>query len=95
MNINIHDWTLLSLLVDWSKGELNISLLNSGSEQVVIKANGIKLINIPKSDEWGESVSVNELIEFNADFNGFERMRIEVQSGDVIEVIAEKILFPD
>ncbi|ACX90008.1 hypothetical protein EXT68_17085 [Pectobacterium parmentieri] len=95
MNINMHDWTLLSLLIDWNKGELVIRLLNSNSEPVVIKANGVKLINIPKGGEWGESVSVNELIELDRNFDGFERMKIEVQSGDVIEVVAEEILLPN
>ncbi|AOR63394.1 hypothetical protein KU73_16420 [Pectobacterium wasabiae] len=95
MNINMHDWILLSLLIDWGKGALIIKLLNSNSEPVVIKANGVKLINIPKGDEWGESVSVNELIGLDRNSDGFERMKIEIQSGDVIEVVAEEILLPN
>ncbi|AIK15188.1 putative RhsC immunity protein [Pectobacterium atrosepticum] len=95
MNINMHDWTLLSLLIDWSKGELVIKLLNSNSEPVVIKASGVKLINIPKSDEWGESVSINEVIELDRNSYGFERMKIEIQSGDIIEIVAEEILLPN
>lgn len=93
MNISMHDWTLLSLLVDWREGQLVIKLLNNKSEQVLIKANGVKLINIPKSDEWGESVSVNEVIELGKNPHGFEKMKIEIQSGDVIEVVAEEIVF--
>ncbi|KHT14765.1 hypothetical protein [Pectobacterium brasiliense] len=95
MNISMHDWTLLSLLVDWGEGTLVIKLLNNKSEPVVIKANGVKLLNIPKSDEWGESASVNEVIEFDRNPYGFERIKIEIQSGDVIEIVAEEILFPN
>ncbi|WP_409307760.1 hypothetical protein [Pectobacterium sp. B1J-3] len=89
----MHDWILLSLLVYWGKGELVIKLLDNSSESVVIKANGIRLINIPKNDKWGESVSINGIIELGRDSDGLERMKIEIQSGDVIEIVAEEILF--
>ena len=53
---------------------------------------GIKGINIPKWNEWGESVSVNQ---FNLkDDTKYKYIEIEMQSGDVINIIATDIVMP-
>ena len=52
----------------------------------------IKYINIPKWDEWGESVSVNK---FNLKNNAtYKNIEIEMQSGDIINIIANDVIMP-
>lgn len=85
----MHDWTLVSLLINWKESSLTIKLLNNNSTPVDIILEGIKSVSIPKWDEWGESISVNT---FNVtDDYTYKTMEIEMQSGDIIKAIADNI----
>ena len=88
----MHDWTLVSLLVNWKESSLIIKLLNNNSIPVDIVLEGIKSVSIPKWDEWGESVSINTVNVIND--STYKTMEIEMQSGDIIKVIAESINIP-
>lgn len=88
----MHDWTLVSLLIDWKKSSLVIKLLNNNSMPVDIILKGIKFVSIPKWDEWGESVSVNKFTL--TDDSTYKNIEIEMQSGDIIKAIADDISMP-
>ncbi|EFC2602488.1 hypothetical protein CT362_004945 [Escherichia coli] len=88
----MHDWTLVSLLVNWKESSLIIKLLNNNSIPVDIVLEGIKSVSIPKWDEWGESVSINTVNVINDPT--YKTMEIEMQSGDIIKAIAENINIP-
>lgn len=88
----MHDWTLVTMILDWEESSFLIKFLNSKSCSVDIICQGIKFINIPKWDKWGESISVNT---FNLkDDTTFKKLEIEMQSGDVITIIANDIVMP-
>lgn len=88
----MHDWTLVSMILDWEESRFLIKFLNNKSCSVDIICQGIKFINIPKWDKWGESISVNT---FNLkDDTTFKKLEIEMQSGDVITIIANDIVMP-
>ena len=88
----MHDWTLVSLIIDWKKSTLVIKFLNNNSLPVDIIFKSIKYINIPKWDEWGESVSVNK---FNLKNDAtYKNIEIEMQSGDIINIIANDVIMP-
>lgn len=88
----MHDWTLVSLFVNWKESSLIIKLLNNNSLPVDVVLEGIKSVSIPKWDEWGESISINT---FNViDDSTYKTMEIEMQSGDIIKAIAENISIP-
>lgn len=88
----MHDWTLVSLILDWQESTLIIKFLNNSSLPMDIICKGIKGINISKWNEWGESVSVNL---FNLkDDTKYKYIEIEMQSGDVINIIATDIVMP-
>lgn len=88
----MHDWTLVSMILDWEESSFLIKFLNNKSCSVDIICQGIKFINIPKWDKWGESISVNT---FNLkDDTTFKKLEIEMQSGDVITIIANDIEMP-
>lgn len=88
----MHDWILVSLIIDWEKSTLVIKFLNNNSFPVDIIFKSIKYINIPKWDEWGESVSVNK---FNLKNDAtYKNIEIEMQSGDIINIIANDVIMP-
>ena len=80
------------MIIDWEKSTLVIKFLNNNSLPVDIIFKSIKYINIPKWDEWGESVSVNK---FNLKNDAtYKNIEIEMQSGDVINIIANDVIMP-
>ncbi len=90
----MHDWTLVSIAVEWIKGMVTITFKNSQSVEVLLTANGLADLKIPKREDWGESVSVNEVegpLQLN---NGNSYLGIEIQSGDKIELEAKTIYLP-
>lgn len=58
----MHDWVLLKIGVEWSKGELVISLVDARSTPVEIKASGMRAFRLERSHAWGESSSLYEAI---------------------------------
>ncbi len=86
----MHDWTLVSILVEWEKALIEIKFLNAAGE-VLLTANGFTNIHIPKSNDWGPSVSVNKVIGPVILTNGIMRLEIHIQTGDVIEIEAKSI----
>lgn len=80
------------MIIDWKKSTLVIKFLNNNSLPVDIIFKSIKYINIPKWDEWGESVSVNK---FNLKNDAtYKNIEIEMQSGDIINIIANDVIMP-
>lgn len=90
----MHDWTLLALMVDWVSGSVTISFRNCQSQEVFLMAEGLSDLRIPRREEWGRSVSINEVDGPVVLQNGNYYLSIEIQSGDKIEIEAKSISFP-
>ncbi|WP_330986200.1 MULTISPECIES: hypothetical protein [Enterobacterales] len=90
----MHDFTLLNINVEWATGIAKIALLNNKSLEASIRIDGLILIKIPRLNEWGESISINSA-KSGISSCGNMSLNIEMQSGDIIEIIAEKIALPD
>ena len=91
----MHDWTLVSLMVEWLTGIVRITFKNTESDEVFLVAGGLAELKVPKREDWGESVSVNEVEGPVILENGNSYLAIEIQSGDKIELEAESISLPD
>ncbi|PKM44045.1 MAG: hypothetical protein CVV05_13150 [Gammaproteobacteria bacterium HGW-Gammaproteobacteria-1] len=91
----MHDWTLLALVVDWVKGMVTITFRNSQSQEVFLMAEGLSDLRVPKREEWGGSVSVNEVEGPKQLQNGNTYVSIEMQSGDKVELEAKSISLPE
>lgn len=91
----MHDWTLLNLIVDWTKGIATITFRNSQSQKVFLVAEGLSDFRVPRREEWGESASVNEVEGPKKLHNGNMHFSIEMQSGDKIELEAQSIFLPE
>lgn len=91
----MHDWSLISVNLDWVLSRLILNLRNPKLEDVILIANGFVNFKITKYDEWGESISINNILDFSKLENGNFSLKIEIQSGDQLEIEAKEILFPD
>jgi len=90
MNPNIHDWTLVSITTTWNVGDIEFVFKDQKSDIVKGLAYGFTDLKIPKLQPWGKSVSINSL-EITPMENNDKKIRLEMQSGDVIEVTAKNI----
>ena len=89
----MHDWTLLSLEVDWGTGEVRLGI-ESPSGQTSIRALDLYELRVPRARAWGPSVSINAVEGPSAQKDGRLRLAIEMQSGDLIEIVARSIEMP-
>lgn len=90
----MHDWTLVSIQTEWKNANILITFRNESSEEVTLTAEKFTNLHIPKRDEWGESISVNEVSEVKQLPDGNHQITIEMQSGDVLSIEAAKIHLP-
>ena len=91
---NMHDWTLVSVFVDWLNNTVNMTFKNVIKEEQII-VNGFTELRIPKRGEWGASVSVNDVTGPTLLKNGNYFLSLEIQSGDQIEIEAKDIVMPE
>ena len=88
----LHDWTLDHLVFDWCDGRLRLILREfSTLDGWVLIAEGVKDLRVPRRLEWGFSRAINSSEGPLEVESGDLVMRIEVQSGDEIEIEAESI----
>ncbi|MDO9163300.1 MAG: hypothetical protein Q8Q45_00120 [Methylococcaceae bacterium] len=90
MNPNVHDWTLVSIVMTWNVGEIEFVFKDQKSHIVKGYIYDFTELKIPKLQPWGKSVSINSL-EITPEGNNDKKIRLEMQSGDVIEVTAKNI----
>ena len=88
---SLHDATLLNVRVEWRTGIALIELAPVEMEKTTLRATGLRLLRVPRGHPWGSSVSVN-VAELMPGENGHSvRLRIEMQSGDEIELDADAV----
>jgi hypothetical protein len=90
----MHDWTLVSLAFDWATGLVTLNFLDSNSNAASVLAKNASMFHAPRIQEWGRSVSINTVIGPEDYGLGKQKLQIEMQSGDVIEIIAESFKLP-
>ncbi len=85
----LHDATLISIEFEWASGlvSLNFAAHIGDYRKVRIVAYGAKKLVCPRELPWGRSISVNGVILSDSEVS---RLEIEMQSGDVIIIIADK-----
>lgn len=88
----LHDAVLRSVEVDWEKKRcvLHVSAFMAShrtSTAHALSFEGVRLLSIPHNEPWGPSSCVNSVSASDGDF------RIEMQSGDVIELSAATFTF--
>lgn len=89
----MHDWTLVSILIEWNSAQVAIKLW-TGSEEKLLLAYDFKKIDVPRYDDWGPSISVYEIIGPSPLSNGYNTIQIQMQSGDLIRIEAREFQIP-
>ena len=93
----MHDWTLLEILFEWKAARVTLSFRQPNAGIATIVAEGVSRVDIPRANEWGPSVSVNRVcgpVKAEDKGRGQHRLTIEMQSGDVITVLASSFVLP-
>ena len=87
----MHDWTLKTIFLDWGKSTVDIHLVNQqGAAQII--AEKIEFFSMTRKEEWGPSVSINQVNGPSLQKEGDFFMQIEMQSGDKITIRAKHII---
>jgi hypothetical protein len=89
----MHDWTLRSLKVDWETGEVRLCV-DSPSGHTSVRAFDLYDLRVPRAQAWGPSVSVNKVDGPSPQEGGRVHLAIEMQSGDLIQIVARSIEMP-
>ena len=91
---DFHDAELLFIKILWEKQEMLIDIILNEmyidftkKAQIVFKS--VSDINCPINYPWGKSVFINEIRFIQTDKDN--KLEIEMQSGDLITVIADEI----
>jgi hypothetical protein len=89
----LHDAVLLSAAVDWEYGmaDLVLNLPSPPHRRITIRARDLSSLSCPREQPWGRSVHVNQVSVTLPEAGQRAQIRIEMQSGDVIEVKADRI----
>ncbi len=98
MNIDdckkFHDATFLSIEVNWKDAEIALiaSLQKNGVREIyTLTFYGFTRLICPRICEWGESVSINKISLDEPVTSNTLICKIEIQSGDIIEIIASEM----
>jgi hypothetical protein len=89
----MHDWTLLSVLFEWKTGQVTLSFDTHAGDRSLV-ARSVVDLQVSQLKDWGPSVSVNEVKGPLTTDNGFQSVEIEMQSGDIIKIIAASFQMP-
>lgn len=89
----MHDWTLLSIVHDWRSGHVTFSFKSATGPQFLI-AHSVTELLVSQRNEWGPSVSVNEIRGPSTTDAALQSLEIEMQSGDILKVTARSFELP-
>ncbi len=90
----MHDWTLVTIHFDWKSGETRVDFLNEHSDLVSLFTNQTIELYAPRINDWGSSVSVLNISSIAFLENGKNKIEIQMQSGDIIKIVANTFVFP-
>ena len=82
----MHDWTLVSILFEWKTGRVTLEFRTDGSNSAELVAHGVSELHVPQLNEWGLSVSVNQVAGPSDNPSGSLEVEIQMQSGDHIQL---------
>lgn len=90
----MHDWTLKSIEVLWESGAVRLNLSSSPGVTKCITARDLVELAVPRRQEWGPSQSIMSSIGPLQSPDNNQQLRILMQSGDSISIVAREITMP-
>jgi hypothetical protein len=89
----MHDWTLLSVHVNWGRGVVFLEF-DTPTGPSSLQADGLHDLHVPRAESWGASVSVLAAYGPSVRDDGLATLSIEMQTGDRIEIVAHSFDLP-
>lgn len=95
----MHDWTLRTIEYVWESSSVTVALrrwsrARGAPEDVQLFAGGVVDLLVPRRNEWGPSVSVLECDGPSETADGYQRLVLQMQSGDRLTIIARTFEMP-
>ncbi len=90
----MHDWTLLTVDVDWKSGLLRLAVRSRAGVHEIV-GHGLKHLDVTRSLDWGPAISINDVTGPQKRDDGTVSLKLDMQSGDTIEFVAASIDMPD
>ena len=87
----MHDWTLSGISFEWRSARASLEFEDAEAKKRTLTAEQVRLLEVPRENGWGPSVSVNEAREEPGPDGAGCMLRIEMQSGDVIRIWAAQV----
>jgi hypothetical protein len=88
---DLHDSVLERVNVQWEAAEATIDLTRVPGGPLTVTASGLRSLELSHEEEWGPSVFVNHAT-IKADGGGLAVLEIEMQSGDTIRLVADRLV---
>ena len=88
--MDLHDAALENIAVSWGDTTATLRFLTQEGP-VCLVARGLRSLSVAMEEPWGPSVSVNELRGPEEAAGDVSRWVIEMQSGDLVELVAERL----
>lgn len=92
----LHDAVLSTISIDWELGNIVLYLKYFEEKSINAKLNLIffKEVNVTRSLEWGMSDQINNIdLIFEKDIKNCYTIIIQLQSGDIIRSVFQKVFF--
>ena len=86
--VDLHDATLVGIVIGWAAGTAVINLWIS-TGPALITCEGLSQVNVARHQPWGQSASVDGI---EAAITG--SLNAQMQSGDLIQIDATRITLP-
>jgi hypothetical protein len=87
----MHDWTFVGVTVELRCARARLEFEDLAPEQRTLTAEQVRRLEVSRENEWGPSVGVKEDLEGPGPGGVGRMLRIEMQSDDVIRVLAENV----
>lgn len=87
----MHDWILVSAAFNWEEGEMALHFRDTSSRMREVRVEGLREFFMQRVEPWGPSGSVNGVKGPNKTAQEQMDFEIEMQSGDLIKLVARRI----
>ena len=91
---SLHDWTLKTIELDWGGGTVKLGMSSSPGVIEYLTAQDLVELVVPRLQEWGPSESIMSSEGPLPDGNNNQRLKILMQSGDSLVIVARDIVMP-
>ena len=84
----MHDWTIIAIHDDWIAATFDLVLRDADQAERRLQFEAVEHVMLDRSEPWGPSASINEVMAHEDRAEGVARFAFELQSGGAIHITA-------